>query len=385
MGEFEKSIKYFERLVNKEKIDQTDLRINLGRAYALKGDYDTAKKYYDAAARDLETNENSLKMAEILNQLGWLDNALGDYKSAIEKYQKSLELYNTSQSSGYWQIKGDLHTNIAIAQITLSLFDEAKQELESSYECMIKAQLPTDHPDFSQHQINLGRICQLRGKYDKADQYYKTALEMRKRALPPGHLDIGKILHSLGSVTGEAGIDYEKSLTYLRESLVINENAVGKEHPETAIVLSSIANVYLCRNELPQALEYQRKVLKLYQKIYPDKDHQDIARLLSNIGELYRRMKKYKQAFIYLNIALEMRIRMLGEDHFDTGTAHVNLAETYRDTHDYQTAMEHAQRGMQAWRKKLFDSATYMDEGEALLVELSRLISQNGPVGKNGG
>ncbi len=388
MGEFEKSIKYFKRLVDKENIDQIDLRINLGRAYAFKGDYDTAKKYYDAAARDLETNENSLKMAEILNQLGWLDNALGDYKLAIEKYRKSLELYNTSQSSGYWQIKGDLHTNIAMAQTTLSLFDEAKKELKSSYECMIEAQLSTDHPDFSQHQINLGKICQRQGDYDNAKDHYNTALNMRKRALPPGHLDIGKVLHNLGSVTGEAcsvtgeaGNDYDKALTYLHESLVINENAVGKVHPETALVLSSIANVYQCRGEHELGLQYQLKVLKLYETIYDNKDHEDIARVLNNIGELYRRMKDCNRAFLYLYGALEMRITVLGNDHFDTGTTRINLAETYRDTNDYQTATYHAQRGMQAWRKKLLDSAIYMREGEELLLELSRLISQNEPAG----
>ena len=70
---------------------------------------------------------------------------------------------------------------------------------------MVKAELPADHADFVQHQINLGKIFQLRGDYVKAAQHYNQALEMRKRALPPEHLDIGKVLYNLGSVTGEAG------------------------------------------------------------------------------------------------------------------------------------------------------------------------------------
>ncbi|CAF1314337.1 unnamed protein product [Rotaria sp. Silwood1] len=381
MGEYDKSINYFEQLVDKENIDQTHVCINLGRAYALKGDYDNAYKYY-YSAKDLETNENSLKMAEITHHLGWLDNTLGDYNSAIEKYRRSLELYNANQSSGYWQIKGALHTNIAMAQTTLGHFDEAKQELDSAYECMKKAQLPTDHPDFSQRQMNLGRICQHRGEYNKAYHYYKTALDMRKRALPPEHMDLGKILYNLGSVTGEAGIDYGKALTYLRESLVINENAVGEEHPATALVWSGIANVYECKDEYEQALKYQFKVLELVEKIYHDKDHEDIARVLNNIGELYRRMKDYKQAFLYLNRALEMRIKVLGDDHSETGTVHVNLAETYRDTHDYEKAMQHVQQGVKVWREKLLPSATYMTEGEALLVELRRLIAERDSAGE---
>jgi tetratricopeptide (TPR) repeat protein len=381
MGEFDKSINYFERLVDKENIDQTNVRINLGRAYTLKGDYDNAYKYY-YDARELEANENSSKVAEIINNLGWLDSILGNYNSAIEKYRKSLELYNSSQTSDYWQMKGHLHTNIATAQTTLGQFDEAKQELDSSYECMIKAQLPANHSDFSQRQMNLGRICQHQGKYDKAYHYYETALEMRKRALPPEHMDIGKTLYNLGSVLGESGIDYEKSLIYLRESLVINENAVGEEHPATALVWSGIANVYECRDEHKQALKYQFKALELVQKIYHNKDHEDLARLLNNIGELYRRMKDYKQAFLYLNRALKMRIKVLGDDHPETGTVHINLAETYRDTNDYEKAMQHAQQGVKSWREKLLPSATYVAEGEALLVELSQLISQRDSVDK---
>ncbi|CAF1343181.1 unnamed protein product [Rotaria sordida] len=318
MGEFNKSIKYFERLINQENIDQINVRINLGRAYALKGDYDNAYKYY-YVARDLETNKNSPKMAEIVNNLGWLDNILGNYNAAIEKYRKSLKLYNASQMSGYWQIQGNLHTNIAMAQITLGQYDEAIQELDHSYECLTKTRLPADHPEFSQRQMNLGRICQHRGEYDKAHDYYKTALEMRKRALPPEHMDIGKTLYNLGGVTGEAGIDYEKVLTYLHESLVINESAIGEEHPATALVWSGIANVYEYRNEHEQALKYQFKTLELYQKIYHNNDHEDIARILNNIGELYRRMKDYKQAFFYLNKALKVRIKVLGADHPETG------------------------------------------------------------------
>jgi hypothetical protein len=40
---------------------------------------------------------------------------------------------------------------------------------------------------------------------------------------------------------------------------------------------------------------------------------------------------------------------------------------------------------MELWRKKLLPSAIYMKEGEALLVELRRLISQKDPIGKKDG
>ena len=381
MGEFDRSISYFENLLDKESVSQTDVRINLGRGYGLKGDYETAYKYFDNA-RNCNVHGNLPKMAEIIYHLGWLDNILGDYNSAIEKFRKSLELYGMSQNSCYWQMRGILHTNIAMAQTTLDHFDEAEQELDSSYECMNRARLPADHPDFTQRQMNLGRICQQRGAYDKAYRYYKAALEMRKRALPPEHPDLGKTLYNLGSVTGEAGVDYEKALTYLHESLVINESALGEEHPVTALAWSGIANVYECRNEHEKALKYQLKALQLFQKIYHNADHEDTARVLNNIGELYRRMRDYKQAFHYLDKALEMRTKVLGSNHPETGTVHVNLAETYRDTKDYTRAMQHAQVGVRTWRMKLLPSATYMAEGEKLLVELDRLISREDSASK---
>lgn len=290
MGEFEKSIKYFERLIDRDNIDQINVRIHWGRAYTFDGDYDNAKKYFSEAS-NLETNKNSIKMAEIIYNLGLLDNTLGDYNSAIEKYTESLALYNINQSSGMWQIKADIHTNIAIAQTSLSHFDEARQELDSSYECMRAAGLPRNHPDYSQHEISLGKIWQSRGDYDKAEAHYLTALEVRKSTLPPGHLDIGQVLYRLGSVVGEVGNDYEKALTYLHESLVINENAVGVEHPATVLVWSGIANVYLLQNRFEEALKYQLKTLELYQDIYDNKDHEDTARVLNNTGELYRRKK----------------------------------------------------------------------------------------------
>ena len=382
MGEFEKSIKYFERLNGRENVNQTDVHINLGRVYALNGSHDTAKKHYDIA-KDLEKDENSIKMAEIENQLGWLDNTLGHYRSAIEKYRKSLELCNASQSHRCWRIKGEIRANIVMAQATLGLFEEAEEELKTSRECMLKAQLPENHAELSQLEINLGRNYQRFGNYEKAKEHCKKALEMRRNALPSGHLDIGKALHRLGSVTGEEGKDYEEALGYFREALIINENAVGREHPETIHVLGDIANVYECRDEHDLALKYQLKALELYEKVYDHKDHEDTARVLSNIGELYRRMKNYEKAFEYSKRGLEMRKIVLGDDHFDVGTVYVNLAETYRDTYDYQTAMQYAEKGIELWRRKLSPSAIYMDEGEALLVELRRLLSENDPADRN--
>ncbi|CAF3346187.1 unnamed protein product [Rotaria socialis] len=381
MGEFEKSIEYFKGFIDRDNINPVDFRIHLGWVYALKGDYDTAKKYY-YEARDLEANSESIKMAEIINKLGSLDNTFADYEGAIVKYRESLALYDANDSSGHWQIKGNLHTNIALAQMTKNLFDEAQEELVSAYDCMVKAQLPGDYPDFAQHQMYLSRLYQLRGDYDKAEQHCMDALAMRKHVLPPEHLDIGTTLHRLGSIIGEAGKDYKKALTYLHESFTICEKAVGKEHPTTILVLGGIANVYTCQDEFSMALEYQLKVLELYEKIYNNKDHEDIARVLNNIGELYRRMKEYEKAFLHLNRSLEMRIRVLGDNHSDTGTVHINLAETYRDTTDYQTAIQHAKLGMQAWKRKLLDSAIYMPEGKELLLELYTLILKNEPLDK---
>ncbi|CAF5124140.1 unnamed protein product [Rotaria magnacalcarata] len=91
-------------------------------------------------------------------------------------------------------------------------------------------------------------------------------------------------------------------------------------------------------------------------------------------------MKDYEKAFLHFNKALEIRIRVLGDDHFDTGTVHINLAETYRDTNDYRTAIEHAKLGMQAWKRKLLDSAIYMSEGKELLFELYTLMLKNEPL-----
>ena len=192
-------------------------------------------------------------------------------------------------------------------------------------------------------------------------------------------MDIGTVLYRLGSAAGEAG-DYQEALDYLHQSLVIVKTAVGEEHASTALNWSGIANVYLCRDEYEQALKYQLKTLELYQKIYDNNDHEDIGRVLNNLGELYRRMKEYQQAFSYLNRALKMRTRMFGPNHFDTGTVHVNLAETYRDIHDYQTALEHAEKGVKLWQDQLLPDAYYMEEGQQLLEELRRLISENVPL-----
>ena len=79
-----------------------------------------------------------------------------------------------------------------------------------------------------------------------------------------------------------------------------------------------------------QALEIRKRVL--------GEDHPDYASSLNNLALLYRDMGQYEKARPLLQQALEIRKRALGEDHPDYAISLTNLAELYEHMGQYEKA-----------------------------------------------
>jgi CHAT domain-containing protein/tetratricopeptide (TPR) repeat protein len=119
-----------------------------------------------------------------------------------------------------------------------------------------------------------------------------------------------------------------------------------------------------------QALEIRRRVL--------GEEHPDFAASLSSLAELYRSMGNYEAAEpLYLQ-ALEIRRRVLGEEHPDFAASLNNLAELYRSIGNYAAAEPLYLQALEIRRRVLGE------EHPAFATSLNNLATLYYSIGKYG-
>ena len=86
----------------------------------------------------------------------------------------------------------------------------------------------------------------------------------------------------------------KKALSYYLQAIAIREENPESNQPELAGNYQGIAVNYRKMNELPEALRYQQKAIKIIESIYPE-DHPYRQKASHTLNELLEAIKKDKQ------------------------------------------------------------------------------------------
>lgn len=140
-------------------LNQAVVLNKLGIAYHQMSDLDTAKKYYEQAAK---VNPD---YAEAINNLGTVYYAKKDYKKAIKEYEDALKL--KPDAAGMW-------SNLGIAYFARKKYDEAANAFQKAL---------TLDPEIFARQSNTGVLLQERTIEERAKYHYYLAKVYAKAGL----------------------------------------------------------------------------------------------------------------------------------------------------------------------------------------------------------
>lgn len=137
--------------------------------------------------------------------------------------------------------------------------------------------------------------------------------------------------------------DLDKALAYHKKSKEIREK-YGTRIGDLARTYNNLGRVYYYQSEygnkdsnLESAEKYYMKSLELRKQIY-NNGHPLIARVLTNLGNVYMKQKKYKKALQYMKQGLEIRIRTLGKNVWEVGLNYHNISKVYFELQDKENA-----------------------------------------------
>jgi CHAT domain-containing protein/tetratricopeptide (TPR) repeat protein len=172
---------------------------------------------------------------------------------------------------------------------------------------------------------------------------YQEAITLEQRALAivekvrgPEHPDTALSLNNLAELYQATGA-YAKAQPLLERALAIREKVLGPEHPDTATSLNNLAGLYKATSAYAKAEPLYQRALSIREKILGP-DHPEVATSLNNLAALYDDTGAYGKAEPLYQRALTIREKVLGFEHPEVATSLNNLALLYRDTGAYAKA-----------------------------------------------
>ena len=172
---------------------------------------------------------------------------------------------------------------------------------------------------------NLGRVFDLQGKYADAEAVYRRSLDVRERVLGRDHPDVATVLNNLAKVLQELGKDQQLSVSearararvgatvgaateiesMYRRALAIQDKALGREHPSTALTLNNLGGLLALRGDFGQAEQMQRSALGTMEKVFGEQ-HPDTAAVLTSLSLALDRQGKIAEAEASFQRAVEI-------------------------------------------------------------------------------
>jgi CHAT domain-containing protein/tetratricopeptide (TPR) repeat protein len=172
---------------------------------------------------------------------------------------------------------------------------------------------------------NLAYVLTLQGKYADAEKLYRRALAVREKVLGPDHPDVASNLANLAKVLQELGQDQQISASeararqrsgssvgatteiegMYRRALAIQDRALGRSHPSTALTLKNFGDMLAQRGDYAQAEEMQRAALATMEKVFGEQ-HPDTAAVLTSLSDALDRQGKVVEAEASYRRAVEI-------------------------------------------------------------------------------
>lgn len=110
---------------------------------------------------------------------------------------------------------------------------------------------------------------------------------------------------------------YEPAEVFLRRSIDLKVNAVGRDHVAVAHSTSSLAKLYYSKGDYRQAISLGKECVRIYETTHGP-EHADTACAVYNLALIYHFKNNIPEAEKAYQRALQVRQRTLGESHPDT-------------------------------------------------------------------
>ena len=259
----------------------------------------------------------------------------------VDKAWEEAENVISDMTERYLLIDFDYATDMQKRISTLILngrLEEAKREINpESVEEKVRqvkiAQVALDNArdDAARYCMHLVDIYTLENKRDSVAHYLDLRASLDRSNID-WQIDAGRYIWNYLC-------DYRRALSIYEPALKYSLDHYGNTHSITASLLyNDIGNVYFDQGNYSAALTYFLKSLEIRIKVLGD-EHENVATSYHNIGNVYYVQGNYSEALTYYFKALEIYKKVLGDEHINVAALYNNMGHIYSAQGNYSEAL----------------------------------------------
>ena len=220
------------------------------------------------------------------------------------------------------EIRAEILGTLGTVHNRLGLYDQARELKEKALQVR-RASNPEDRPDLAKDINNLASFLYSIGDFAGAENYFREALEMRRR-LGQDDAELAVTMHNLASTVNQRG-DYKEAEELHRQVLEIRRAVYGPKHPKVATSLYSLGSLYSELGAFASAEPLLRQAIDIRSRDLGN-HHTKVAAICNSLGRMLQAKDDYDEAQELYERALRIRRERLGEEHAKVAISKKNLA-----------------------------------------------------------
>lgn len=346
LAKYDKAMEYFNRAnkiaqKTKQPLQLISVLLERGGVFARLSDIKKAEKCFLDALGCAEKNPEELfqALASVYTNLGYMERQRLDYDKALEYYEKSLTLAPDTLLEN----AAITYANISAIYYYKSQFGEAEEYLDKAIELAARKD---DKLALASLYSNRGVYLNALGKEKEALDYYEKALALQKEILPSCHPDIALTLTNIAEIYHSMSRMKER-LENISQALDIYQKTYGEMHPRVAGCYLNIADIFSSAGLYDKALTFANKSWEINSTFYPETS-EEYASCCISLGLIYSGLKNKTLALEYYIKAKEIS-ETLGLQRTSTYTnALNNISSILCDQKKYDEALEYANKYLES-------------------------------------
>lgn len=270
--------------------DRAELVNNIGSLYSSLGKLEEATRYklraLDLTAQTAGTE--SIEYASALYGLALIDFRRGEPLKAVPRVREALRLARANADRNGDNLEQPAIFGLSLASLLIQSGDTASS-IEPARDAAVWAEthLGEDHRVTMAALNQLGSSLSESGLYAQAIPVIRRTLDLRSKAYPAGHPDIGFSLSALGFALDNSGHKDEALPFYQRAAEIFENGNTERKETVAATVVGQLARLASWAGDKATSLSLREKALQLARKLAASAEHPDVLLAEINLAREY--------------------------------------------------------------------------------------------------
>lgn len=294
----EESRRIREEQLDKNHPDLATSYHNLGFYHHERGDFTTAKKYYQQALeirKQLPGKEGKLATAATLHNLAWMLGNEGESAEALQLFQEVLALRR--------ELHGDLHREVVFTKFGIAITQIDEGNFLQAIPQVLAAQADFQKIDGNEELATaiggfaLGVAYRSTLGLAASEAQLRSSLALVAPAIGPDSMYAAIVEYELAVTLAETNVPekMDEADRLFAHCIRIAEEQVQFQHPRLRLLIDNYANFLSRRGRAAEGAKLWEKFVPAQRQRF-GKDHQFVALSEYEQAGYYRRIKRYADA-----------------------------------------------------------------------------------------